>query len=159
MYLCLDQASKHTAYTVSRENGKLARYGIIVREEKDSEQRLFLMVQDIKKIIKKEKPTLVVFEDIQLQQKNVIVYKCLARLQGMIIYMLKEMDVNYVCVPPATWKSHVGITKGKRDEQKKLSIVKAEETYNISVDGNDDLADVLNINTYTKDVILKENKK
>lgn len=159
MYLCLDQASKHTAYTVSRKNGELARYGIIAHEEKDGEQRLFLMVQDIKKIIKKEKPTLVVFEDIQLQQKSVTVYKCLARLQGMIIYILKEMDVNYVCVPPATWKSHVDIAKGKRDEQKKLSIIKAEETYGISVDGNDDLADVLNINTYTRDIILKGNKK
>lgn len=102
----------------------------------------------IKKKIKQVKPDVVYFENIQLQAGNVSVYQMLARLQGELIFMFKEMKIPYKIVAPVTWKAHIGICKGKRDAQKQACIELMQERYGLDLFGNDDIADSLGILTY-----------
>lgn len=158
----LDQASHNTAYAVGI-NGKLTDYGVITKSEKDSEVRIYEMVKTIKELFEKIKPNVVILEGIQLQRGNVKAFTILARLQGMIIFTLMEMNVPYKIVPPVTWKSCLGINKkpageNARDWQKKASIDKMENLYKVDLKGNDDIADAMGILTYIHHTI-NENKK
>lgn len=102
----------------------------------------------IKKKIKQVKPDVVYFENIQLQAGNVSVYQMLARLQGELIFIFKEMGLPYKIVAPVTWKANIGICKGKRDVQKQACIELMQERYGLDLFGNDDIADSLGILTY-----------
>ena len=102
----------------------------------------------IKKKIKQVKPDVVYIENIQLQAGNVSVYQMLARLQGELIFMFREMKLPYKIVAPVTWKAHIGICKGKRDAQKQACIELMQKRYGLDLQGNDDIADSLGILTY-----------
>lgn len=161
--LCLDQASHNSAYSIL-ENGKLANYGVIEKNDKDSETRIYKMAKSIKELIIAESPRIVVFEDIQLQSGNVKSYRALARLQGMIIYLLNEIGINYKIVPPVTWKTALGINKrpkgvNARDWQKQACIEKMQKLYNVDLNGNDDIADAMGIMTYIHYTILENKSK
>lgn len=149
--LCFDQASKKTAFSVG-ENGKLTDYGMLIATG-DGDERIYRMADFIRKTIVEIAPDLVVLENIQLQTGNVKTYQMLARLQGMIIYAVKELGIPYKIIPPVTWKSHCGFAKSKRVFQKRASIEYAENRYGVELSGNDDLADSINILTYAFDCL------
>lgn len=151
--LALDQASRHTAFSVGI-NGKLTGYGEL-RATGDGDDRIYQMALLIKDIIEQMNPDVVILENVQLQSGNVSTYQMLARLQGELIFILKQMDIPYEIVPPVTWKAHIGICKGKRDAQKKACIELMQERYGIDLNGNDDIADSLGILTYAMNT--KEN--
>ena len=144
--LALDQASRHTAYSVG-QNGKLTDYGEL-KATGDGDDRIYQMALLIKNKIESVSPEIVVFENVQLQSGNVSTYQMLARLQGELIYILKQMNLPYEIVPPVTWKSYIGICKGKRDAQKKACIELMQKKYGLDLNGNDDIADSLGILTY-----------
>ncbi len=149
--LCFDQASKKTAFAVG-ENGKLTDYGMLIATG-DGDDRIYKMADFIRKTIVKIVPDLIVLENIQLQSGNVKTYQMLARLQGMIIYAVKELKIPYKIIPPVTWKSHCGFAKSKRAFQKQASIEYAENRYGVALSGNDDLADSMNILAYAFDCL------
>ncbi len=151
--ICFDQASRKTAFSVG-ENGKLTDYGMILANG-DGDDRIFEMTDLIKRKITEIAPDLVVLENIQLQEGNVKTYQLLARLQGMIIYAVKNIGIPYKIVPPVTWKSHCGFAKDKRIFQKQASIKYAESRFNVALSGNDDLADSMGILAYAVDCIEK----
>ena len=144
--LAIDQASRHSAYSIG-VNGKLTDYGMI-EAFGEGEDRIYEMAVLIKNKIKETKPDIVYIENIQLQTGNVSVYQMLARLQGELIYICKEMKIPYKIVAPVTWKANIGICKGKRDIQKQDCIELMQEKYNLNLNGNDDIADSLGILTY-----------
>lgn len=147
--LAIDQASKNTAYSVAT-NGKLDSYGMITASGK-SDERIYQMALLIKTKIEEVKPDIVYFEDIQLQKGNVSTFKLLARLQGELIFMCRQMNMPYKIIPPATWKSHMGINKNKRDWQKQACVELMEKKYGLDLFDNDDIADSLGILTYAID--------
>ena len=144
--LAIDQASRHSGFSVG-VNGKLDQYGII-EAKGEGDERIYEMANKIKDKIIEVKPDKVFVEHIQMQQGNVSTYNMLARLQGMIIWIAKELNVPFEIVPPVTWKASIGICKGKRDAQKKACIEYVEHTYGINLFDSDDVADSIGILTY-----------
>lgn len=147
--LAIDQASKNTAYSVAI-NGKLDSYGMITASG-ERDERIYQMALLIRNKIDAIKPDIIYFENIQLQKGNVSTYQLLARLQGELIFMLRQMNMPYEIVAPSKWKSHLEINKCKRDWQKKACVEMMEKKYDLDLFGNDDIADSLGILTYAID--------
>lgn len=144
--LAIDQASCKSGYSVGI-NGKLVQYGI-VEAKGEGDSRIYDMANKLKHKIVEVKPDSIYIENIQLQAGNVSTYQMLARLQGMIIWITKELNIPLEIVPPVTWKSSIGICKGKRKDQKEACIKYVEDKYSIDLYDSDDIADSIGILTY-----------
>lgn len=144
--LAIDQASKHSAFSVG-ENGKLTDYGEL-NVSGDGDDRIYKMTCLIKNKIQEVQPDIICIENIQLQAGNVSTYQLLARLQGMIIWVARELNIPIYIIPPVTWKATLGICRGKRDEQKRKCLEIIEQKYNLELYGNDDIADSIGILTH-----------
>ena len=144
--LALDQASRKTGFSVGI-NGKLIDSGVICAKG-EGDDRICDMANKIKDKIIEVKPDKVYAENIQMQQGNVSTYQMLARLQGMIIWISKELNIPLEIVPPVRWKASIGICKGKRQEQTAACIEYVESKYGIDLYESDDIADSIGILTY-----------
>lgn len=142
--LALDAATKLSGYSFWKD-GKLDNWG--THESKDP--ALVNNILDMKKwvlgLVKKLKPAVVFYEDIQLQC-NVSVFKALAKLQGVLECLLAEKDIPCVLVPSSTWKSHCGVKGKTRKEQKINAIARVKELY--GVDASTDEADAILLGRY-----------
>lgn len=139
--LQLDSSTKHTGFAVFK-NGKLLKSGVIDESSSDINQRMKSMIQKVYLLIKKEKPNIIVFEDVRIL-KNVHVTVALAEILGAIIGKCVDMSIQYESISPASWRSKHDIQKPglKRDELKQLSVDKVRELYNSDV--TDDEADAI----------------
>ena len=84
-----------------------------LKKEKDSELRFKHMVTSIYKIIEKEKPDEIVFEQTAFQS-NAKTLRMLSQLQGCIIGKCFELDIPYYILEPSKWRKTVGIEQGKK---------------------------------------------
>lgn len=98
--------------------------------------------------------TKIYFEDIQLQesingskkyfgngQGNVVTFKVLAQLQGVLINICNILNIDYALVKPSAWKSACGIKAKYRKDQKIETIEYVNTTYNIN--SKEDEADAI----------------
>ena len=127
--LVLDQSSKCSGYAIF-ENNKLIDYGHISVNDKNLGKRLHDFREFIIKLINTHKIEEVIFEDIQLQDKNsssvqftngasnVKTYRILAEVIGVLEELLTFKEIKYTICPPTTWKSKIGILGGGRDKEK-----------------------------------------
>ena len=158
MRICaLDQASKKTGYAIFEDN-KLVDYGLInMGGESDINNRLYKMVDEIHSIIKQSQANQVVFEDVS-QRNNVKTLISLSRLQGMIMEICYQDNIDFLIYPPSTWRSIIGITQGasvKRSELKWQAIEYVNKHYNIKV--TDDVAESICIGlAYIKEHNFKD---
>lgn len=108
----------------------------------EMEVRIKNMIQKIYTLIEKEKPNIIVFEDVRIL-RNTHVTVALAEILGAIIGKCIEMNIKYESISPASWRTKHGIQKPglKRDELKRLSVNKVKELYNSDV--SDDEADAI----------------
>ena len=136
----LDQSTKATAYAVFVGN-ELVNYGVERRysksERKDGMEtadRIFSMYNAIKKLIKKEKPDIVLIEDSYLgQTSNVDVLKWLCRLQGFLMELCMSMGIEYQLIMPNVWRKGLGFPNGrgvKRKEEKEYAVAYVNKTFN-----------------------------
>ena len=146
----IDQASRKSGFSVGI-NGELTDSGMICAKG-EGDDRICDMANKIKEKIIEVKPDKVYVENIQMQQGNVSTYQMLARLQGMIIWIARELNVPLEIVPPVTWKASIGICKGKRQEQKEACIEFVENKYGIDLYDSDDIADSIGILTYAMNI-------
>lgn len=93
------------------------------------------------------KVDLVVLEDIQMQSQNVVTYKKLAMLLGVLISLFLEMEIEHVVVPPTRWKSYNKIAGKKRAEQKSGTLAFVRETFGLD-DITEDMADAIALGWY-----------
>lgn len=144
----LDQSTKATAYAVFVGN-ELVNYGVERRysksERKDGMEtadRIFSIYNAIKKIIKKEKPDIVLIEDSFLgQTNNVDVLKWLCRLQGFLMELCMSMGIEYKLVMSTTWRKGLGFPNGrgiKRKEEKEYAIAYVNKTFGKSFTSKDE---------------------
>lgn len=97
-------------------------------------ERLVTIKEEIISLIEEQNVTKVVFEDIQLQNNvvnNVVTYKNLAMVFGVILEYLEEENISYDIVPSSTWKSKLGIKGKTRPEQKKNAQQQVLDTYKV----------------------------
>ena len=105
-------------------------------------------------LVQNWKPDIIGIEGIQLQQFNnktigVTTYQTLARLQGILMAACCEQKIEYVIVPPATWRSHCGVKGRTRTDRKRSMQTKVKEWFDITV--SDDVADAIGIGKYIND--------
>lgn len=111
--MAFDQSSNCTGTSLFK-NGIWIKSGTInLKKEKDSELRFKHMVTSIYKIIEKEKPDEIVFEQTAFQS-NAKTLRMLSQLQGCIIGKCFELNIPYYILEPSKWRKTVGIEQGKK---------------------------------------------
>ena len=153
MLLALDQASRTTGWSVFDDESNLVDSGTFTCNQEDFGKRLVDIVNAIWKLIETYKITEVAIEDIQLQSSvgnNVVTYKKLAEVYGVLEEKLNEWNIPYQAVFSSTWKSSLGIKGRTRAEQKKAAQAYVASTYDKKV--SQDESDAICIGSY----IMKE---
>lgn len=146
--LALDQASRTSGYSVFEDN-QLVTSGKFTFEDSDMGLRLKKIRQKVEELIEEYSPEVLVLEDIQLQKavgNNVVTYKVLAQVIGVLIELAAEKQIKYELVHSSTWKSHLGIGGRTRPEQKKNAQAYVEKMYSLKV--SQDQSDAICIGTY-----------
>jgi len=149
--LALDQSTKITGYAIF-DNDILIKYGIVEIKGKEASSRIIKVRKWIKLMIDTWKPDLVVLEDIQLQNeeqegtKNVLTYKILAELLGVLEVFFTEYNIKYVLANISKWRNSENITGKRREDKKRCAQERIKKCYNI--DTTDDEADAILIGRY-----------
>lgn len=152
--LAFDQASIKTAWSFF-SNSTLVAYNLInlqtksrVKDKKDrgkeNEQRFLKMLQEIQNTIIKNKPDIIIFEDVSLQT-NVSVLVKLARIQGCIITECIRNKIPYIIYKPSEWRKVLNFKQGRgvpRNDLKKQAISFVTDRYEID-NLNDDIAEAI----------------
>lgn len=140
--LAFDQASITSGWSVY-DNDELVKFGNWTSDGSHSTDRIMKTKRWVANMIQTWKPNLVVLEDIQLQKfdggEQVLTYKKLAHLQGVLENYCYENGYIYKVVPPATWRAYNNV-KGKTRQDKKRSaqlLVKSLYDLNVTQDEAD----------------------
>ena len=149
----LDQATHITGYSIF-DDGELIYAGIFEAEAEDEISRDIEIKNWVIQLIQNWKPDVIAMEGIQLQQFNnkmigVTTYQTLARLQGILMAACHEQKIEYIVVPPATWRAHCQVKGRTRADRKRSMQMKVKEWFDITV--SDDVADAIGIGKYTND--------
>lgn len=147
--LSFDQATINTALSVWVD-GKLTTYDKITADKTIKDYRRSLkMVDLIMEKVHEYKPDMIILEDAY-SSGNIKTFGMLSCLRGMTMERLTQEGYQFDIVSPKTWKAFSKINKGKRPEQKRLSIELAEKTFGIDLSitnkkKDDDIADSINM--------------
>lgn len=149
----LDQATHITGYSIF-DDEELIYAGIFEAEAEDEISRDIEIKNWVIQLIQNWKPDVIAMEGIQLQQFNnktigVTTYQTLARLQGILMATCHEQKIEYIVVPPATWRAHCQVKGRTRADRKRSMQMKVKEWFDITV--SDDIADAIGIGKYTSD--------
>lgn len=154
--LALDQSSHTTGYAIFQD-GKLISYDKFSYEDEEIGARLTKIRNKIIQLIDTNEITDVAFEDIQLQNNkgpnNVVTYKILAEVFGVIEQLLNEKKIPYQIVPSTSWKSTLSIKGAQRAEQKRNA--QAWVLANCGVKAIQDICDAICIGEH----VLRKNTK
>lgn len=116
---------------------KLIDYGAIKPKSKEWSKRLYQEWQYFCEIMEKYKPEKVYYEQPPLKDGKITLLK-LGAVQGLIIALCAQYDVEIEFLSPAEWRKSVGLFDGthegtKRDELKKKSIEKANGLFGLNL--------------------------
>ena len=127
--LALDQSSKITGWAIFQD-GKLEKYGKWSFNDENLGARLVKIRNAFIKIVQEEKIEQVVIEDIQMQE-NVLLFKALAEVFGVIYEAAIELNLPIEAVLASSWKSTLNIKGHQRAEQKRNAQLYVTNTYNV----------------------------
>ena len=149
----LDQATHITGYSIY-DSGELVYAGTFEATAEDEIERDIEIKNWFIQLIQNWKPDVIGIEGIQLQQFNnktigVTTFQTLARLQGILMATCCEQKVEYIIVPPATWRSHCDVKGRTRTDRKRSMQTRVKEWFDITV--SDDIADAIGIGKYIND--------
>lgn len=159
--LALDQSTKITGYAIF-DNTTLIKYGMIEIGGSNVVQRLLKVREWVRNVNTSWKPDLIVIEDIQMQSeeadgtKNVITFKILAMLIGVLQTFFEENGINYEMANISKWRQNEQIKGKHRTDKKRSAMLRVEKCYNIKP--TDDEADAILIGRYMIDC-LKEKQE
>ena len=149
----LDQATHITGYSIF-DNGKLIYANTFNATAEDEIKRDIEIKNWLIQLIQNWKPDIIGIEGIQLQQLNnknvgVTTFQTLARLQGILMATCEEQNIEYIIVPPATWRAHCKVKGRTRIDRKRSMQMQVKEWFDITV--SDDIADAIGIGKYIND--------
>ena len=144
--LALDQASQVSGFSIyDKETKELIHYGSFEFTSQDFDTRLYHINRKVKEIIEEYHVDEVYLEDIQLQGEdgipNVVVFKRLAEVIGVICCLCVELNLPHTIVSPSTWRHSCGIRGKARADKKKNAQIYVQEKYGLIV--SDDVADAI----------------
>ena len=100
------------------------------------------------------KPDFVGLEGIQYQQNmGVTTFETLARLQGILMETLYELNIQFSICHTNTWRAYCKVKGRTRTDKKRSMQMLAKEWFDITV--KDDEADAIGIGKYVAEVLNK----
>jgi len=132
--LALDAATNISGYAVF-DDGDLVSYGTFKTADGDTEARINEFKKWLQTAIRTWDPDFVGIENIQLQSYNgnqaqVVTFKTLAQLQGVILDTLFEACIDHDLVFSTEWRKYCNINTEKgRENKKKIAQEKVKQWY------------------------------
>ena len=118
-------------------NDKLVNHGMIKTESSmDSwRDRIQFFIPKLQELINKYHPSIFVVEDVPLINKQMITLVQLGAVQGMLLSICAQNNIEIKFVHVNTWRKDIGISDGdkNRDNKKIRSIEKANEIFNLEL--------------------------
>lgn len=152
--LALDQSTRITGWSIY-DSGELVKYGTFITDLDDEIQRDRAIKNWLINMINNWKPEYVGLEGIQYQQNmGVTTFETLARLQGILMETLLELNIEYSICPTNTWRAHCQVKGKTRIDKKRSMQLLAKQWFDISV--TDDEADAIGIGKYVAEVLNKK---
>ena len=152
--LALDQSTRITGWSIY-DSGELIKYGTFITDLDDEIQRDRAIKNWLINMINNWKPEYVGLEGIQNQQNmGVTTFETLARLQGILMETLLELNIEYSICPTNTWRAHCQVKGKTRIDKKRSMQLLAKQWFDISV--TDDEADAIGIGKYVAEVLNKK---
>lgn len=119
------------------EDGNLTYHNIIdMKKNKNTEERVMLMMKELGCFIKQQSPDSVYIED-SWNKQNIETTKMLSNILGAVMYVCQENDIAFTKLIPSTWRSVVGIPlykngkKLKRDELKQEAVNRVAKSHKV----------------------------
>lgn len=137
MILGLDMATKKTGFCIMKDNEKIKDYGLIRTESVETKERMKEIYEAIKEIIMENDIKHIVLEDVPVNNHNNLkTGKDLSILQGVVLSICFENNINYTLYNPSAWRAIIGTYNGtreglKRDFQKKKAVEIVNNIYNL----------------------------
>lgn len=157
--LAFDQATRTSGYSVY-EDQKLIAHGTFTFTDNNLGMRLWKIRQKVEELYNKYLPDKIVYEDIQLQQgavNNVITFKSLAEVFGIIYEYATELGVDNESILAGVWRKGLGIAGNRRDTQKANAQKWVLDNCGIRV--VEDEADAICIGAYAAGIRSKKQEK
>jgi Holliday junction resolvasome RuvABC endonuclease subunit len=152
--MALDPSTVSTGWCIyDTDQEDFLEYGCIKPTPKDAINRIIVIDNKIKEMIRMWKPELVLIEDLSVT-RNASSVKVLAGLQVVIQIACERSRIICVPVRPTQWRSVIGIKGKNRKEHKANAIQYVKEKYNEVV--NEDEADAICIGEYAKILKVEE---
>lgn len=152
--LALDQSTRITGWSIY-DSGELVKYGTFITDLDDEIQRDRAIKNWLINMVNNWKPEYVGLEGIQYQQNmGVTTFETLARLQGILMETLLELNIEYSICPTNTWRAHCQVKGKTRIDKKRSMQLLAKQWFDISV--TDDEADAIGIGKYVAEVLNKK---
>lgn len=152
--LALDQSTRITGWSIY-DSGELVKYGTFITDLDDEIQRDRAIKNWLINMVNNWKPEYVGLEGIQYQQNmGVTTFETLARLQGILMETLLELNIEYSICPTNTWRAHCQVKGKTRIDKKRSMQLLAKHWFDISV--TDDEADAIGIGKYVAEVLNKK---
>ena len=118
--------------------------------ERDSEIKNWLI-----NMINNWNPEFIGLEGIQYQQNmGVTTFETLARLQGILMNTLHELNIPYIICPTNTWRSYCKVKGRTRQDKKRSMQLLTKKWFDITV--SDDEADAIGIGKYVAEIANKQ---
>lgn len=152
--LALDQATTTTGFAVFK-NGELIAHGSKTFNDHDYIKRIESLREWVESlIVSVDRDIEVVIEDIQLQSfsnksamtegTGVTTYKKLAHVQGALLTLFEEYDINYYIALASQWRKTCGIAEGRgRTRQQVKAAAQAYVKKQFNIDATEDEADAI----------------
>ena len=152
--LALDQSTRINGWSVY-DNNKLIKYGVFTSNYDDEIERDTEIKNWLVNMIYNWKPDYIGLEGIQYQQNmGVTTFETLARLQGILMNTLFEMNIPYSVCPTNTWRHYCGVKGRTRTDKKRSMQILVKQWFDISV--TDDEADAIGIGKYVAENLNKQ---
>lgn len=153
-FLALDQSTKKTGWSIY--DGKdLIMYGVFSTELSDEAARIHEIRVWLINMLNNWQPDFIGIEGIQYQQNfGVTTFETLARLQGVIIETLYDLNYPFEICPTNTWRHHCGVKGKARADRKRSMQLLVKDWFDISI--TDDEADAIGIGKFLSDMNYRE---
>lgn len=120
MILGLDMATKKTGFGLIDYNGALYKYDVIRTTSDDVRIRIHEIYDSIKLLILNNNIKHIVLEDVPVtNHNNLKTGKDLCILQGAILSLCFEYNIDYTLYSPSSWRSIIGTYDGTREGMKR----------------------------------------
>ena len=152
--LALDQATHTSGWSIF-SNGELLRYGTFETKLEDEIARDTSIKNWLMSMIQNWQPDIVALEGIQYQQnEGVTTFEKLARLQGILMNCVYELNIPYQICHTQVWRAHCGVKGRTRADKKKSMQLIVKEKFDISV--SNDCADAIGIGKFVADTHFRK---